>query len=87
MEGAASRLVVLPGAVPERARAEAAPDHRVVGAVRLPSCAGALQGRTVNIKWYLKREGVLDTTGPQRSITTSSSLGRLRRAECLRRVL
>jgi hypothetical protein len=24
--------------------------------------SGALQGRTVNIKWYLKREGVLDTT-------------------------
>lgn len=23
---------------------------------------GALQGRTVNIKWYLKREGLLDTT-------------------------
>jgi len=23
--------------------------------------SGALQGRTVNIKWYLKREGVLDT--------------------------
>jgi hypothetical protein len=24
--------------------------------------SGALRGRTVNIKWYLKREGVLDTT-------------------------
>src|SRR5262249_905105 len=24
--------------------------------------SGALQGRTVNIKWYLKREGVLDVT-------------------------
>jgi hypothetical protein len=24
--------------------------------------SGPLQGRTVNIKWYLKREGVLDTT-------------------------
>jgi len=24
--------------------------------------SGALQNRTVNIKWYLKREGVLDTT-------------------------
>jgi hypothetical protein len=24
--------------------------------------SGSLQGRTVNIKWYLKREGVLDTT-------------------------
>jgi hypothetical protein len=25
--------------------------------------SGPLQGRTVNIKWYLKREGLLDTTG------------------------
>jgi hypothetical protein len=24
--------------------------------------AGPSQGRTVNIKWYLKREGLLDTT-------------------------
>jgi hypothetical protein len=24
--------------------------------------SGLLQGRTVNIKWYLKREGLLDTT-------------------------
>lgn len=24
--------------------------------------SGALQGRTANIKWYLKREGVLDST-------------------------
>jgi hypothetical protein len=24
--------------------------------------SGSLQGRTVNIKWYLKREGLLDTT-------------------------
>ncbi len=24
--------------------------------------SGALQGRAVNVKWYLKREGVLDTT-------------------------
>jgi hypothetical protein len=25
-------------------------------------CSGRLQDRTVNIKWYLKREGLLDTT-------------------------
>jgi hypothetical protein len=24
--------------------------------------SGSLQGRTVNVKWYLKREGLLDTT-------------------------
>jgi hypothetical protein len=26
--------------------------------------SGPLQGRTVNIKWYLKREGLPDTTEP-----------------------
>jgi hypothetical protein len=26
--------------------------------------SGPLQGRTVNVKWYLKREGMLDTTEP-----------------------
>jgi hypothetical protein len=29
------------------------------------SCSGPLQDRTVNIKWYLKREGLLDTTWPE----------------------
>lgn len=49
---------------------------------------GALQGRTVNVKWYLKREGMLDLTeapvldyylvlaGP--SVTSLSSRGGLR---------
>ena len=29
--------------------------------------SGPLQGRTVNIKWYLKREGLLDTTESTRT--------------------
>jgi len=37
---AATGLVVLPGAVLERARVGTGPDHRVVGAVRLPARAG-----------------------------------------------
>jgi hypothetical protein len=37
--GAASGVVVLPGAVPERARVGTGPDHRVLGAVRLPASA------------------------------------------------
>lgn len=33
--------------------------------------SGPLQGKTVNIKWYLKREGLLDTTRRRpHSITT-----------------
>jgi len=32
--------VVLPGALPERARVGTGPDHRGVGAVWLPACAG-----------------------------------------------
>jgi len=30
--------------------------------------SGALQGRTVNVKWYLKREGLLDVTGACRDL-------------------
>jgi len=29
-------------------------------------CSGPLRGRTVNIKWYLKREGLLDTSESER---------------------
>jgi hypothetical protein len=38
-------MVVLPGAVPERARVGTGADHRVVGAVRLPGGAGGVRGR------------------------------------------
>jgi len=43
--GAAPGVVVLPGAVPERARVGTGADHRVVGAVRLPGRAGCLRRR------------------------------------------
>src|SRR5690348_7166894 len=38
-------MVVLPGAVPERARVGTGPDHSVVGAVQLPGGAGCVRGR------------------------------------------
>jgi hypothetical protein len=40
MGGAAAGLVVLPRALPERARVGTGPDHRVLGAVRLPARPG-----------------------------------------------
>jgi hypothetical protein len=43
--GSATGLVVLPGAVRQRARVGTGPDHRVLGAVRLPGGAGRVGGR------------------------------------------
>jgi hypothetical protein len=43
--GAATGVVVLPGAVPERARMGTGPDHCVMGAVRLRGGAGRVRGR------------------------------------------
>ena len=37
---------------------------------------GPLAGRSVNVKWYLKRENVLDMTEDPHSTTTSCSAGR-----------